>query len=59
MGQKLVHLVFSLLLTLTVENIKITSSSAMFYVVGFLKLTTMMIGVGYIIPQLLGRNKVE
>lgn len=46
-------------MTLTVENIKISSSSAMFYVIGFLKFTTMMIGIVYIIPQLLGRNKVE
>lgn len=59
MGQKLVHLVISLVLTLAVENIKISSSSAMFYVIGFLKFTTMMIGIVYIIPQLLGRNKVE
>lgn len=49
----------SLLLTLAVENIKISSSSAMFYVFGFLKFTTMMIGIVYIIPQLLSRNKVD
>lgn len=59
MGQKLLHLVISLLLTLTIENINISSSSAMFYFFGFLKFTIMMIGVVYIIPHLLSRNKVE
>lgn len=56
-GQKLKHAGMSLLLTLTVGNIKISSTSAICYAVRFLKLTTMMIGVVYIIPQLLHRNK--
>lgn len=37
-GETLMHSGMSLLLTLMVENIRISSTSAIFYVVGFLKL---------------------
>uniref|UniRef100_A0A8W8JM59 Glucose-6-phosphatase n=1 Tax=Magallana gigas TaxID=29159 RepID=A0A8W8JM59_MAGGI len=59
MGQKLLHVGMSILLTLTIENIKISPTSSIFYIVGFLKFTTMMIGVVYIIPQILDRNKID
>lgn len=58
-GKKLLHVGISLLLSLTVENIKISSNSSMFYVVGFLKFTAMMVGVVYVIPWLLSRNKAK
>lgn len=58
-GKKLLHVGISLLLSLTVENIKISSHSSMFYVVGFLKFTAMMVGVVYVIPWLLSKNKVK
>eukprot|EP00105_Crassostrea_gigas_P003530 XP_011416415.1 PREDICTED: glucose-6-phosphatase 2 isoform X2 [Crassostrea gigas] len=58
-GKKLLHVGVSLLLSLTVENIKISSTSSMFYVVGFLKFTAMMGGVVYVIPWLLSRNKAK
>lgn len=58
-GKKLLHVGISLLLTLTVENIKISSTSSMFYVVGFLKFTAMMVGVVYVLPWLLSRNKAK
>lgn len=57
-GKKLLHVGISLLLSLIVENIKISNSS-MFYVVGFLKFTAMMVGVVYVIPWLLSRNKAK
>lgn len=53
------HSGMSLLLTLMVENITISSTSGIFYVVGFLKFTALMIGVVYVIPMLLCRNKAK
>lgn len=57
--QKLMHSGMSLLLTLMVENKKISSTSAILYGFGFLKFTAMMIGVVHVIPWLLSRNKAK
>lgn len=58
-GETQMHSGMSLLLTLMVENIRISSTSAIFYVVGFLKFTAMMIGIVHLIPWLLFRNKAK
>lgn len=57
-GETLMHSGMSLL-TLMVENIRISSTSAIFYVVGFLKFTAMRIGIFNVIPWLLFRNKAK
>nr|XP_034334380.1 glucose-6-phosphatase 2-like isoform X1 [Crassostrea gigas] len=58
-GETLMHSGMSLLLTLMVEDIRISSTSAIFYVVGFLKFTAMRIGIFHVIPWLLFRNKAK
>ena len=46
-------------LTLSVENFKTSPSPAIFYAVGFLKFTTMMIGIGFVIPRFLNITEVK
>lgn len=59
MGQKLLHIGMSLLLTMTIENITISFTSPVFNVVGFLKFTTIMVGVVYVTPWLSSRIKAK
>lgn len=58
-GPKTMHIGMSLLFTLPIENLKISFTFTIFYVVEFLKLTAMMIEVAYVIPWVLSRIKAE
>lgn len=58
-GPKTMHIGLSLLFTMPIENLKISFTFTIFYVVGFLKLTAMMIEVAYVIPWVLSRIKAE
>ncbi|XP_022291443.2 glucose-6-phosphatase 2-like [Crassostrea virginica] len=57
--QKLIYLGMALVLTLSIENIKTFPSSSLFYVIGFLKFTTMMIGIVFVIPKLLNKYNLK
>ena len=54
--QKLIYLGMALVLTLSIENIKTSPSSYLFYAIGFMKFTTMMIGIVFVIPRLLNKD---
>ncbi|XP_062576542.1 glucose-6-phosphatase 2-like [Saccostrea cucullata] len=59
MGQKLIHVILSLIWTLSIENLKFSTSTLLFYAVGFFKFSIMMIGVVYVIPWIVFKNKIK